>query len=87
MKNLTEKQIDEKIKEKIKDLIDNSPEHTKKMILNDGTVMNALIVCVGCLSYISQAWVFCPHCGKKSKKLSDVQRRKALYKTLKKSTR
>lgn len=40
---------------------------TQEIILSDGTVLPALIKCKNCPHYISQNWLFCPHCGLKKK--------------------
>ncbi len=82
-KKLTKKQINEKLKEGIKKLLDDPPEGAKELTLSNGKIIKSLIVCVYCLAYISQSWAFCPNCGKKSKKLSQIQRREAIYKMLK----
>jgi len=76
--------LDKIIKEAIKNLIDDPPEHTKELTLSDGSKLASLIVCVWCFSYIIQSWSFCPHCGKKNKKLSKLQRKKAIYKRMEK---
>lgn len=82
---MKKKLTDKTIKEIIKKLLDDPPQSTKELTLSDGTIMKSLIVCVYCLSYISQYWSFCPNCGKKSKKLSKIQRREAIYKKIKES--
>jgi len=74
--------FDELIKEVI-NRVDDPPQHAKEFVLSDGTKLKALIVCVWCFSYIMQVWSFCPHCGKKNKKLSNTQRKKAILKRTK----
>ena len=39
---------------------------TKEIVLSNGTVLPALIKCIKCRVFISQNWVFCPHCGKRN---------------------
>ncbi len=42
-----------------------SSKGTEEIILSDGTVLPALIKCKKCTYYISQNWIFCPHCAKR----------------------
>lgn len=82
---MKKKLTDKAIKEIITKLLDDPPQGAKELTLSNGTIIKSLIVCIYCLTYISQYWSFCPCCGKKSKKLSQKQRRDAIYKKLKES--